>query len=389
MKKVSTISLGIAIFTMFFGAGNIIFPLILGRETLSQIPVAIIGFILTAVFVPILGLLASTLFEGNYQEFLNKTGKISGFIVVLFCMLLMGIGAAPRCLVLSYAAVSWHVPHLTLPVFTMIAGILIFFLTFRENKVVDILGKYLGPIKLILLLAVVVLGLFAIEYFAPSMMSSGQSFTYGLEKGYYTIDLLSGIFFAKLIYEALRSKATEVDGKVQNKKLISYGMKAGVIGGSILAVIYIGFGIVAAAYGKDVINVPDDQLLAALTVKILGSGAGVLANAAVAVACLATAITIITVCADYISFDLFKGKIKYIYALTFTILLVILMANLGFKGIMNFMGPMAVLLYPSLIVISVANILNKLFGFKYVKTAFFATLIISTAFYIRMCIYHL
>jgi len=384
VKKVSTISLGVAIFTMFFGAGNIIFPLILGRETLSQIPIAMIGFILTAVCVPILGLLASTLFEGNYQTFLNKTGKTSGFLIILFCMLLMGIGAAPRCLVLSYAAISWHVPYLSRFMFTIICGVVIFLLTFKESRVVDILGKYLGPIKLTLLFAIVALGLFAFEAFAPSKMSSSQSLLYGLEKGYYTIDLLSGIFFAHLIYEALKHKATtEGSGQLHPKKLVSCGMKAGFIGGIILAIIYVGFGILSASYGSRIVNVPDDQLLAALATTVLGTKAGILANAAVAVACLATAITIITLFADYLSSDIFKGKIKYLHALIFTICMVVVMANLGFKGIMNFMGPMAVLLYPALIAICIANILNKIFGFKYVKTMFFVTLITSIVVYLK------
>lgn len=378
MQKKSTIfALGLATFTMLFGAGNVFLPLSLGREVGNMVFYAIIGFTLTAVIVPLLGLISAMLFEGNYRAFLGTIGRIPGAIIAFICMVLIGpFGCIPRCLALSHASVQWHLPFVSLFTFSMIASILVLMLTLNKGKVVGILGKFLGPVKLTLLMSVVVLGLVAASVLEPTLYTPSQSFFKGFVDGYFTLDLLGAIFFSSLIYSALK-KMQPNGGDGSTKNLIMSGLKVSLIGGSLLGIVYLGFCLLAAMYGTHVYGVERAQLLSALTTFILGNGAGILANATVAVACLATAVALTTVFAEYLSNEIFGGKFGYRYSLLITTVIIFAMTNLGLEGIMNTVFPIAIVLYPAVISLCLCNIAFKLWGFKYTKPIFFLTLAIT------------
>jgi LIVCS family branched-chain amino acid:cation transporter len=375
MQKSKLIAVGLAIFAMLFGAGNVVFPLALGRDVGDNILFALLGFCTSGVLIPVLGLVAGIMFDGDYKRFLATMGRIPGFIVALICMILLGLFLAPRCITLSYAAVKWYFPDLSLFVFSLFAVILIFVATVRKNNVVGLLGRFLGPIKLSLLFSVIVLGILYPSAPRSVAMLSYEVFFKGLKQGYLTMDLLATIFFSGLIISSIKhyNKGKEIS----SNQVAWLGLQAGIIGGLLLGVVYTGFCIVASMYSFQVIDVPADQLLSALATLILGPKAAVLANLTVAVACLTTAIALTTVFADYLCNDLFGGKIQYLYSLLATLFAVLVISNLGFSGIGRIVGPLAELFYPALIVLCLANIAKKLFKFEYIKTAVFTTFIIN------------
>ncbi|MFA6990598.1 MAG: branched-chain amino acid transport system II carrier protein [Candidatus Babeliales bacterium] len=379
-KKSTVFTLGLATFTMFFGAGNIVFPLSLGRDMGNMVFYAILGFFITAIFVPLLGLISVMLFEGDYKKFLSTMGTIPANLIALICMILLGpFGCIARCIVLSYSAVQWHLPNISLFTYSLIASIFVFLVTQNKNRIVGLLGKYLGPIKLTLLLSVIAVGLAAPFMIEPTTFTSSQSFMRGFNDGYFTMDLICALFFSMLIYTALKKMLAE-EGKTSPRYLIVYGIKSSLIGGGLLGVVYLGFCTIAAMYGPHIHGIGRDQILSALTTKILGHGAGILANATVAITCLTTAIALTTVFADYLAHELTKSKIRYPYALLITTVITFAMSNLGFEGIMNFVEPIIVVLYPALIVLCLANIASKAFGFRYIKSVVFTALIASLVF---------
>lgn len=380
MRFAHIVSVGLAIFAMLFGAGNVAFPLDLGRNTGASVLFAIAGLVATGVLVPLLGLISASLFDGNYKKFLGMTGRIPGLFLALVCMLLLGpFGATPRCITLAYAAVKWHIPQLSLFVFSIIVSCLVYAATIKKRAVVGILGRFLGPIKITLLLTIVVIGLLSIATPPKSKLTDIACFIKGLREGLWTLDLIGTIFFSGLIISSIKSYYQKRGG-ASAQQIISSGLKAGIIGGSLLGFVYTGFCVLAAKYGAFVTDIPKEQLLSALATLVLGSHASILANAAMAVACLTTAIALTTVFADYLTHELFLGRIKYSYALLITTVLTFVMTNLGFAGIAKVIEPIAILCYPPLIALSLANVAYALWGFKYTKFVFFSTLAATALF---------
>ena len=380
MKNMRIISIGIAIFAMLFGAGNVVFPLGLGRETGSNVAFAIIGLAITGILVPLIGLISATLFDGDYKRFLAMTGRVPGMLVALVCMLLLGpFGATPRCITLAYAAIKWHIPHLSLFFFSIIIAVVVFLATMKKNYVVELLGKLLGPIKLLLLFSIVILGLLATTHPAPSTFTPMASFIKGIHEGFWTLDLLATIFFSGLIVTSIKMSGQKSQKPLAPKEVLSIGIKAGALGGILLGLVYTGFCLLAAKYGTSVANIPQDQLLSALATLVLGPAASILANVTVATACLTTAMALTAVFADYLTHEIFMGKLNYHHALALTVATTFGMTNLGFTGIKLIIEPVAVLCYPALVALSIANMAHALWGFRYVKSVTLMTFIATVA----------
>lgn len=374
MKTSGILSAGIAMFAMMFGAGNVIFPLALGRDVGGSIWYALVGFCLTAVVVPLIGIVSLSLYQGDYKKFLGTIGTIPGALIALLCMVLIGpFGCIPRCITISHAAVNWYFPQISLVLFSILAAPLVYLTTMRKNSVIDLLGRYLGPIKIVLLLSIVVGGLFGGMHTLSTGFSPGSAFARGLLEGYGTMDLLAAIFFAGLICSSLRGDPTQ---PMTTQELIIRCLKAGLVGGGLLGLMYIGFCIVAAFNASVIQGTDKAQLLSALASLVLGSWGGVLANITVAVSCFTTAIALTTVFADYVSRELTAGRLSYCYALLITTTITALMTNLGFSGIMSAISPIIIVCYPALIVLSIVNIAYKTVGFKYVKTPVFLTFLL-------------
>ena len=157
--KSNTLSTGLAMFSMFFGAGNVVFPLALGQIAQDSNFFAILGLLISAVCVPFLGLISMTLFDGNYQNFFERIGKVPGFLVMLCILGLIGpFGAIPRCIALSYSTLELYFPGMSLPLFSIASCLIIFAFTAKKNSI-GILGYVLTPLLLFSLLFIIVKGL--------------------------------------------------------------------------------------------------------------------------------------------------------------------------------------------------------------------------------------
>lgn len=383
MQPLHILSIGLAVFTMLFGAGNVVFPLDLGRETGSMVWFALAGLILTGVIVPLLGLVSSALFGGDYKKFFRMTGAVPGALFALVCMLLIGpFGAIPRCMTVAYAAVHWHVPKISLFVFSLLIACLTFVATIKRRYVVDVFGKIIGPIKIVLLLSIVTLGMFSVAVPHAVSMTPFQSFGKGFSEGYLTLDLLGTIFFSGLVVAGIRRHRKKDGSEYTSHDIARIGLRAGIIGGTLLGVVYAGFCVLAAKMSGDIQGLGKDQLLSALATFVLGERANILANITMALACITTAIALTAVVADYVTNELFSGRIKYLHALLVTVSLNFAMTNLGFAGISQVIEPLAVICYPALIVLSLANMAHVFWKFQYVKAVTLSTLAVNVLVHI-------
>lgn len=370
MKKVMTA--GFAMFAMLFGAGNIVFPLILGRDSGHQVLWGLSGFCLTAVLVPLLGLFGTMLNHGDYRSLLAPLGKIPAFLLTLLCMILIGpFGLIPRCVTISYAVSKMYLPSWSIFGFSLFCAALIFCCTVKNSMVIDLLGKILGPLKVILLLTIIIKGLLAPVAFFPVSWTRLESFQQGFLSGYGTCDLLGTIFLSGLLLSGLK-KGLHLEQQGDARAMIKYGLQASVIGGGLLSLVYAGFCLVAAFHGAALAHVEKVDIFSRLAILILGQEGGSLANIAVGVACLTTAIALTAVFGMYLHQDLLNGRISYRTALIITITITTGMATLGFSGIMKTVAPVISVIYPFLIFYILGNIGWNLWKVQQHRAAFLA-----------------
>lgn len=376
MNSKQTLSIGFAIFCMFFGAGNVAMPMILGRSIGDNVWFGIAGFMLLGVIIPLLGLVSVMLCDGDYKKLLGRMGTIPGNIAAFACIMMMGplMGIA-RCIIIAHASIHLYIPTFNLLLFSFFACAIVYLLAVKQNNIVDILGTFLGPIKLVLLLAVIVAGLCAPAPFMPSTLTIWQSLTQGATQGMQTGDLLGSIFFSGLIVIGIKRA---LGNHYDYKKLAIAGLKTGALGALFLGCVYAGFCLVAAYYGKEMALVERVNIFSSLADLVLGSIGGLFANITVAIACLTTAIALTSVFASYLSNDLCKKKISYHTALVITIMVAIVASNLGFNKITDYIaGPIFSLLYPPLITLALANIAQVLWGIRWIKEPVFITFAIN------------
>ncbi len=384
-EKSNTIATGLAMFSMFFGAGNVVFPLALGHYAQDKNLFAILGLLVTAVGVPFTGLIAMTLFNGNYKNFFDRIGKIPGFFVASAIMGLIGpFGAIPRCITLSYSTIKIYLPEtsvLTLPIFSILACIVIFALTFRRNSILEVLGYVLTPLLLGSLAIIIIKGLIDSPMAQEADHSPSATFVKGLMEGYQTMDLLGAFFFSSVVLTCLE-KGVNTSGHQKNyKRMIILALKASCIGAFLLSATYIGFSFVSAFHSERLVGVTKDELAGRIALLVLGPYASVVAGVAVALACLTTAIALASVFAEFIHKDVTFNKVSYEVALVITLAISFFVSTLNFTGIAHFLAPILEICYPALIVLSLVNILFKLYHFKPVKIPVYGVFIVSLIAY--------
>lgn len=375
--KSNTVSTGLAMFSMFFGAGNVVFPLALGKIAQDSNIYAILGLLISAVLVPFLGLISMTLFDGNYKNFFERIGKVPGFIIMVFILGLIGpFGAIPRCIALSYSTLELYFPGMSLPIFSVFSCLLIFAFTAKKNSILDVLGYVLTPVLLASLVFIIIKGLWVAPELNPSHYLPTEIFLKGLKDGYQTMDLLGAFFFSSVVLNCLKDEIAAPDQK-NYKNLIFMALKASFIGAFLLSAIYVGFSYVAAFHSQSIAEINQDQLIAVIAIKVLGPMAGVATCIAVALACLTTAIALAAVFAEFLNKDMTLGKLGYVPSLIVTLVISYFISTLNFMGIANLIHPFLQICYPALIVLSIVNILYKTHHFQPVKGPVFAALALS------------
>lgn len=370
--KSTSLSTGLAMFSMFFGAGNITFPLIIGQNVEGGIVLALIGLILTAVVIPFTGLMSITLFEGDYRSFFNRIGKVPALIVILVLLGIIGpFGGIPRLVTLTFSTLKVYFPSMHMLSFSLISCLLIFLFSWKKSRTLDLIGYILSPVLVLSLLFIIVKGIF----FSPGEGIEGthvaHPFFYGLKEGYNTMDLIAAFFFSSLVYGRLKQQAGEKGGV---SSLFLTVFKASLIGASLLSLVYVGFGVVASNYSHALAGTPIDQLVGKLGHIVLGPHAGLIVCLSIVLTCLTTAIALTVVCADFLQKQVLKEKLRYEYALVSILGLTAFVSTLEFTGIVRLLAPVLQVIYPSLLVLCLFNILHKTLALRPIKVPVFTAM---------------
>lgn len=379
--KISTI--GFAIFTMLFGAGNMIYPVVAGVMSGSKYLIGIAGFLLTGVLIPIIGLVAMILFDGNYSEFFNRAGKIPGFLAILFCMLTIGpFLVIPRCVTVSYEMFLPLFPHIGLIFFSAFFCLLMFICSYKESKLLDLLGKYMSPLVIASFSFIILLGLSKATSTIEQTLPSSTIFLQQVVWGFQTLDLLGSLFFAYIIIRLI--KTNNANANLTAKKIALMCLKGSIITAALMTAFYIGFMLLSAFYAH--LIAPDmkngAEIFRIIALHIVGQHGIAFLAMAVLIKCLATATALTVVFSEYLRNEIFDKSISYLQALCITTSIALIISNFGLTNIITWGFPIITAGYPIIVTITLCNIAYKLFNFKWIKLPILITM--AAMIYISM-----
>jgi branched-chain amino acid:cation transporter, LIVCS family len=360
-NKTLIVSTGLAMFSMFFGSGNLVFPLLVGQLSQGHYFVAALGILLTGVLVPFLGILAMLLFDGDSKSFFARLGNRATFWAPLIALSLMGpFGVLARCMTVAHGAFQLLVPETPLWLFSFVSCAVIFGLTIRKNRIVPVLGSVLTPVLLAALGAIAVCSLVSAELPAASAAGSWASFKHGIFQGYQTMDLLAAFFFSAFVIKHLRSTTPTAS--------LSVFFRSSLVGAGLLSAIYCVLVLLGAMHSNALIGVPPQQMLGTVAQIALGPWAAPLVATAAILACLTTAVVLASLFADFLKKEICKDKLSMPISMATTLLIAFCISTLDFQGIMKILGPILEFTYPALIVLTVTAIFHKLWGLKIIRT---------------------
>ena len=359
MKKSTkdSIVVGFALFSMFFGAGNLIFPAFLGNTIGDQYILGIIGFILTGVGLPLLAIIACSKGDGTFKSISNRIGP--KFSVIFTAILFIAIGpmlAIPRTAATTFElAINPFFPSISAFVAMAIYFVINLFFVLGKTSIIDTLGKYLTPVLMLLLFILIVKGLF-MPIGTVTSTDAVNVFPNSLLEGYQTMDAIAALLFAGIITTSLKSKG------YKDKEMPSMIFKSSLVAVLGLAFVYGGLTYIGAqTIGSVSSEIGKTGLLIFISKNILGNIGPAIIGIAMGLACLTTSIGLLTAGANFFE-KISNGKLPFkVNAIVISIISLGL-ATLGVDNIITLSVPILNVLYP----VSITLIATTLFS-KYLK----------------------
>ena len=368
------------LFGMFFGAGNLIFPVHLGQMAGQNTLPAIIGFIITAVGIPILGVAAIGITHSDgLQTLSGKVGK--GYGIFFTCLLYLTIGplfAIPRCATVSFTTgitplLGADSPErLYLLLFSAVFFTFVLFFSLRPGKITVWIGKIINPLFLfffaVLMLAALLAPGAAVSAVEPVDAYRSDAFFPALIEGYGTMDAIAGLAFGIVVIDVIRRMGVDNDDAIAEDVLSS-----GLLTGALMALIYV-VSIVVGAQSRGLFELSENGGIALTQIAghyLGGVGLFILAFT-ITFACLKTSVGLVTACAETFS-KMTNGKISYrSWAILFTVFS-FAVSNIGLSAIIEYSIPMLMLIYPPAIALILLAFLGKFFAHD--RTVYIATMI--------------
>lgn len=348
---------GFALFAMLFGAGNLIFPPMLGYETNSSWIPTMLAFTITGVGFPFLGILSVSIVGNGIKDFANRVSPTFSKIFAIISILAIGpMLAIPRTGATAYE-ITFLYNGMESPIYKYIYlicyfGIVILF-SLRANKVIERVGKILTPILLILLFLIIIKGIFFANLSVKPDIYP-HAFKRGFLEGYQTMDTIASIAYAGIILKAIKNGRN-----LTQKQEFSFLIKSGLVAILSLALIYGGFALVGAKMHSVLVTKDKIELLVKTTSYLLGGYGNLILAICVAGACLTTAIGLVATVGEFFSSI---TSFKYENIVIFTVIISFLLSILGVESIIRISVPILIFIYPVMISLIILN----LFG-KYIK----------------------
>ena len=366
LNKREMLGIGFMIFSIFFGAGNLIFPPLMAQNAGSNFIPATIGFLITSIGLPLLGLIVISLQGGKYNDFIAQRVH-PRFVTIAMGLLYLSIGplfAVPRT-----SAVSFEIgikPFLAIDdlwlgqiVYSAFFFIRTYFFAVNPNKVIDYVGKILSPALLVFLCV-----LFARTFYEPigHVLEPREEyelapFFNGFTNGYLTMDLLASVAIGAMVSKAIMKK-----GITDTRSVGRVCIKASVLAVVLMCFVYISLAYLGAT-SPSVLGYFSNggMILSAATYYFFGDGGKLILAAIIGFACLTTSIGMCCTFSEYFE-EATDGLLKYKVLLRFAVIFSFITSNAGLTELIRITLPFLVALYPIFIVLVLLSLFDKQLG---------------------------
>ena len=352
---------GFALFSLFFGAGNLILPPSLGIKAGLDWWTVILGFVTTAVAIPILAIFAHAKLQGTLYDF----GKnISPTFSTIYCFLIYGIAIAipgPRTAAVTHEMTVQPFFETSRLLTSIIYFGLVFVFAMNRSRIIGLIGKFLTPIIVCILLIIIGIAVFNAPENTP-ISSFKNPFIDGVLEGYQTFDAIAGVVVGAVIIISLQYSSHTTF--IAKKKLIR---KAGFIAGIGLLLIYGGLilsgSLFATTFAEDASRT---EILTSLSIQTLGNLGTTFLSVLVALACFTTAVGIVTGTADYIKGICNNSQKAYIITAVIASLIGIIVGSYQVDFIITLAVPALMFLYPITIMLILLNVVPEKYASKLV-----------------------
>ncbi|MGI0534300.1 branched-chain amino acid transport system II carrier protein [Bacillus pfraonensis] len=358
LQKKEILLMSLMLFSMFFGAGNLIFPPFLGYEAGEHVWVALLGFIISATGLPILGVIAIAKAR-SFQRLVNRVH--SSFAIIFPCLIYLFIGPGlgiPRAGSLAFEmGPGQFIPEkssVLLLIYTVVFFSIVYWLSLSPSKLIGLFGKLLTPLLLCMIALIFIKSMIITvgEVQVPIGNYKQSAVFQGFLDGYLTMDALAALIFGIVVANALRAKGVQ-----DEKSLAKYMSMAGIGAGLLLSLIYIILGYVGSISGSLGKFDNGAQVLAHVMTKLFGQSGMVLLGIIFTVACLCVSIGLVTSCSQFFT-EVFP-KVSYkVWACVLSVVSMIL-ANLGLTQILKVSVPILGFIYPIALTLIILGLFHK------------------------------
>ena len=364
-KKITDIIIcGFALFAIFFGAGNLIFPPYLGVISGNNWGIANIAFLLSDPLLPILGVIVTALLGGQATDLGKRVSKHFSIIIGAISIILIGpLFAVPRTGATTHEIfVQSFVPTAPQWITSLIFFGLTLYIAIHSHTVIDAIGKYLTPILLVILLLVFIAAVIQPNSGFQTTTSAGL-FSQSFKEGYQTMDALGAALMAGVVISDLTRR-----GYTEKKEQHQMMFGVGIVSFILLALVYSSLtyagATVSTVYDS---TVQRPALLIGLIEQLLGSFGKVAMGIAVSFACLTTSVGLITTCGHYFS-TLTNGKLEYKKIVVVSVVLSFLLSLLGVDALLQLAVPVLSAIYPMVIALIFLSIFDRYIVYNWTYT---------------------
>ena len=363
-KIIDIIICGFALFAIFFGAGNLIFPPYLGVISGNNWGIANIAFLLSDPLLPILGVIVTALLGGQATDLGKRVSKHFSIIIGAISIILIGpLFAVPRTGATTHEIfVQSFVPSAPQWITSLIFFGLTLYIAIHSHTVIDAIGKYLTPILLFILLLVFIAAVVQPNAGFQTTTSTGL-FSQSFKEGYQTMDALGAALMAGVVISDLTRR-----GYTEKKEQHQMMFGVGIVSFILLALVYSSLtyaGATVSTVYDSTIQRP--ALLIGLIEQLLGSFGKVAMGIAVSFACLTTSVGLITTCGHYFS-TLTNGKLEYKKIVVVSVVISFLLSLLGVDALLQLAVPVLSAIYPMVIALIFLSIFDRYIVYNWTYT---------------------